>query len=385
MPLVVVFSLVLTSCFSGNKSGTPEVQEPSIKEDSSFYQHCDIKYAKGFNIENRGAFKELTVYDPWHKGKVFFKYYLVPRGASRPKEIPSHGTVVEVPVRSIAALSSTQIGILKFLGEANKITAVSLPNSIYDPQLAQKASEGAIVGVGHAQSLDFEKMVELSPDLVMVAAFMNITDQEQKLMDAGLTVGYNIEWMESSPLARAEWVKFIAAFFNKEIKAQELFEGVEHRYLALKEQVKGVRERPSILSGSNFKGIWYMPGGQSYLAQLLRDGVADYCWFQDSTRGSIPLSFEVVFEKQRDADIWFGPAQARSLKEVIDMDDRYGLFKSFKQGNVYTYTKRMLSSGANDWWESGVMHPDLVFKDVIKILHPQLLPDHELFYYKRLK
>ena len=288
-------------------------------------------------------------------------------------------------MRSIAALSSTQIGILKFLGEANKITAVSLPNSIYDTKLAKKASDGAVVGVGHAQSLDFEKIVELSPDLVMVAAFMNITDQEQKLMDAGLTVGYNIEWMESSPLARAEWVKFIAAFFNKEIKAQELFEGVDHRYLALKEQVKGVSERPSILSGSNFKGIWYMPGGQSYLAQLLRDGGADYCWFQDSTRGSIPLSFEVVFEKQRDADIWFGPAQSRSLKEVIDMDERYGLFKSFKQGNVYTYTKRMLPSGANDWWESGVMHPDLVFKDVIKILHPQLLPDHELFYYKRLK
>ena len=128
-----------------------------------------------------------------------------------------------------------------------------------------------------------------------------------------------------------------------------------------------------------------MPGGQSYLGQFLRDGKADYYWFSDSTSGSIPLSFEVVFDKQGEADIWFGPGQCKTLEDLKNLDDRYTLFKPYKTGNVFCYTKRMNSRGANDWFESGVMQPDVVFKDVIKILHPELLPDHELYFYQQLK
>ena len=384
--LILLLFIGTISCQSGTQKKETKNPTQNSSQDLAFYHPTHIKYAKGFDIKILdNGLKELIVWDPWNEGKIFQKYYLKNRGENTNIQVPADGLLVEVPVRSIAALSSTQIGILKFLNVQDRIVAVSLRDRIYDEDLNKKAQEGTIQAVGHAESLNFEKIVELDPELVMVAGFMKITDRETKLMNAGLPVAYNIEWMETSPLARAEWAKFIAAFFNKEAEAENLFNALEHRYNDLKKLVEHVESKPSILSGYNFKGTWYMPGGQSYLAQFLRDGKADYCWFSDSTSGSMPLSFEVVFDKQSEADIWFGPGQCRTLEDMKALDSRYSLFKSYKNGQVYCYTKRMKESGANDWYELGVMQPDVVFKDVIKILHPELLPNYELHYYQQLK
>ncbi|MGQ1909904.1 ABC transporter substrate-binding protein [Marinifilum sp. RC60d5] len=375
-----------SSCQSGKSAKTNESVSQESFNDSLFYHQTKLKYAKGFQVKLLdNGLKELIVWDPWNPGKIFQKYYLKNKGSLLKTEIPKDGLLVDVPIKSIAALSSTQIGILKFLGVEDKIAAISLKDRIYDEQLNKKAQDGIIQTVGHAETLNFEKIVELDPDLVMVAGFMKITERETKLMQAGLPVAYNIEWMESSPLARAEWAKFIAAFFNKEAEAEKLFNKIEQRYNDSQNLLTNINIGPTVLCGYNFKGTWYMPGGQSYIAQLLRDAKADYCWFSDKSSGSIPLSFEVVFDKQSDADIWFGPGQCRTMKELIDLDQRYALFKASKNKEVYCYTKRMNDRGANDWYESGIMKPDVVLKDVIKILHPELLQDHELYFYQKLK
>ncbi|PKQ61809.1 hypothetical protein BZG02_14375 [Labilibaculum filiforme] len=383
--LILILIIGTISCQFGDHKKKGKEFESASEADLAFYHPTIIKHAKGFKINFlENGLKELIVWDPWNEGKIFQKYYLKNRGEKLPSDIPTDGVLVEVPIRSIAALSSTQIGILKFLGVQDKIVAVSLRDRIYDEELNKKAQNGTIQAVGHAESLNFEKIVELDPELVMVAGFMKISDKESKLMNAGLPVAYNIEWMETSPLARAEWAKFIAAFFNKEAEAEKQFKEVENRYNDLKKLVEKVEYKPTILSGYNFKGTWYMPGGQSYLAQFLRDGKADYCWFSDSTSGSMPLSLELVFDRQGEADIWFGPGQCRSLEDMKNLDDRYTLFQPYKTGRVFCTTKRMKDSGANDWFELGVMQPDVVFKDIIKILHPELLPDYELFYYQQL-
>ncbi|WP_321515803.1 ABC transporter substrate-binding protein [Marinifilum fragile] len=383
--LLLLTILGFVACQSGEQKKKTSQNSESDIADKAFYHQTKLKYAKGFEIKILdNNLKELIVWDPWNEGKVFQKYYLKNRGDQFEGKLPDDGLMVEVPVKSIAALSSTQIGILKFLGVEDKIVAVSLRDRIYDEEIDKRAKSGKIQAVGHSESLNFEKIVEIDPDLVMVAGFMKITDRETKLMQAGLPVAYNIEWMESSPLARAEWAKFIAAFFNEEAEAEKHFDEVEKRYIDLKSIVTTVKNKPTILSGYNFKGTWYMPGGQSYLAQFLRDGKADYCWFSDSTSGSMPLSFETVFDKQHDADIWFGPGQCKTIKDLENLDDRYTLFESYKTKQVYCYTKRMKESGANDWFESGVMQPDVVFKDIIKILHPDLLPDYELHFYQKL-
>lgn len=382
-----VFSLFLiSSCIdSKNQKKTSTDSQTTASIDSSFYFTSTIKHAKGFIIEKHEGYKELSVFDPWNSGQIFQKYYLVPRGEKSNTILPSDGQVIEVPVRSIAALSSTQVGILKFLGVDDRIVAVSLPDRVYDEHLAGRVKKGEVIGVGHGQTLDFERLVDLSPEMVMVAGFMKISNEESRLMSAGLSLVFNIEWMESSPLARAEWAKFIAAFFNKELEADKLFSDLEKRYVALKTSVENVEEKPDVISGYHYKGIWYMSGGQSYLAQLLRDAKGEYCWFSDSTQGSIPLSFEVVLERQANSKIWFGPAQCRNLKEMQQLDDRYTLFQAYKNGQVYSVTKRTNDKGANDYYESSVINPDLMLKDVIKILHPDIFPEYELYFYRKLE
>lgn len=386
MKLSVVLSLFLIlSCGeSTNKKNVSRSEIQEVLVDSSFYFNSTIKHAKGFSIEMHEGYKELSVRDPWNKGQIFQKYYLIPRGTKDKLNFPADGQIVEVPVRSIAALSSTQIGILNFLGVIDSVVAVSLPDRVFNEHLSNKIASEEVVGVGHNTSLDFERIVDLSPDLVMVAGFMKVSNDETKLIKAGLPVAFNIEWMESSPLARAEWSKFIAAFFNLEHKADELFTELENRYSKVKTEISHINEKPDVISGYHYKGVWYMPGGQSYLAQLLRDAKGEYCWFSDSTQGSIPLSFEVVLEKQSDSKIWFGPAHCQSLKEMKDLDERYTLFKAYKDGQVYSVTNRTDEKGANDYYESGVINPDLLLKDVAKVLHPELFPGHNLYFYKKL-
>ncbi|RXQ93906.1 ABC transporter substrate-binding protein [Ancylomarina salipaludis] len=389
MMLAVACSVFLiTSCGqSSSKKTESKTENQTTSVDSSFQFTSNIKYAKGFKIERHDGYKELSVMDPWNKGEIFQKYYLIPRGKKQKLSLPSDGQIIEVPVRSIASLSNTQIGILNFLGVLDKVVAVSMPDRIYSDDLNKRIEKGEVAGAGSGQGMtfDFEKIIDISPELVMVSGYMKISNDEAKLIDAGLPVAFNIEWMESSLLARAEWAKFIAAFFNKEEKADKLFTSLEERYLNIKSEINHVTNRPGVISGYHFKGIWYMPGGQSYLAQLLRDAKGDYCWFSDSSQGSIPLSFEVVLEKQSGAKIWFGPAQCRSLKEMADLDERYTLFQAYRDGQVYSMTKRKNEKGANDYFESGVIRPDLMLKDVAKILHPELFPDYDLYFYQKLE
>ncbi len=382
-----IFSLLLiSSCkHSLNKKNISKLETSIESVDSSFYFKSEIKHAKGFQIQLHDGYKELSVLDPWNKGKLFQKYYLVPRGKKDEIEFPSDGQVIEVPIKSIAALSSTQIGILNFLGVTDRIVAVSLPDKVYNKELAKRVASGKVIGVGHGPTLDFERIVDLSPELVMAFGFMSISTEESKLINAGLPVAFNIEWMESSPLARAEWAKFIAAFFNMEDKADALFTDLENRYETVKTEMEHIHSKPDVISGYHYKGVWYMPGGQSYLAQLLRDAKGEYCWFADSSQGSIPLSFEVVLEKQSGSKIWFGPAQCKSLKEMRNLDERYALFQAYKDGQVYSVTNRINTKGANDYYESGVIRPDLMLKDVAKVLHPELFPDYELYFYQKLE
>ena len=385
LSVILSLFLILSCGKSTKKKHVSKSVVSDVQIDSSFYFKSNIKHAKGFKIELHEGYKELSVLDPWNKGKIFQKYYLIPRGAKEEINLPSDGQVIEVPVRSIAALSSTQIGILNFLGVSDRIVAVSLPDRVFNVGLSERVKSGEVVGVGHNTTLDFERIVDLSPELVMVAGFMKISNDETKLIKAGLPVAFNIEWMESSPLARAEWSKFIAAFFNMEHRADELFTDLENRYSKVKSEISHINDKPDVISGYHYKGIWYMPGGQSYLAQLLRDAKGEYCWFSDSTQGSIPLSFEVVLEKQSGSKIWFGPAHCQSLKEMKDLDERYTLFQAYKDGQVYSVTKRTNDKGANDYYESGVIQPDLLLKDVAKVLHPELFPDYELYFYQKLE
>lgn len=233
--------------------------------------------------------------------------------------------------------------------------------------------------MGDALGINTEQVIKLRPDIVMAIAYNNSDSHIEQLKRVGISVVYNIEWMETSLLARAEWIKFIAAFYDKDAMADSIFQDIESKYLYLKQLAATTEEKPSILSGGNFRGTWYIPAGNSYMGKLFQDAGATYFYADNDETGSLPLTMETVLARFSNADFWVG-CSAISMKELKEMDDKHTLFKAYKQNRVYNFSKRTTPEGANDFWETGVARPDLILADLIKILHPELLPEHQLFF-----
>lgn len=339
-----------------------------------------LSYAKGFSIAHAADYTAVTVYNPWKGGEIYDKYYLV-KDVNQP--VPEDGHKVVIPLKSIMCNSATHLGFLEMLGELDKVTGVCKADYIYNPAIRQGVEKGHIKDLGDAFNLDIENLLLLRPQVVMTSLY-NVEDENSRRMkQTGLTIAYNTEWQEKTLLGRAEWIKFVGAFFDKEALADSLFAQVEQKYKEAKALTAVLSSAPSVLSGQDYRGSWSMPGGRSYNAQLFRDAGANYYYSNDTTTGSIPGTIEEALIHFGRADIWVG-VQASSLDELGKTDSKYKLFKAYKTGKVYNIHRRTNASGGNDYWESGVARPDLLLKDMIKIVHPALQPDYELTYMKQL-
>ncbi len=340
-------------------------------------------YAAGFRIENRGNYTLLNFMNPWKEG-IYKSYALVPKSIEKlPLEIPNEALIIRTPVSSTVALSASQIGLLSALNLTDRIKGVGSLRYLYSPKVRAGVESETIALVGYEGGLNNEAIIALQPELLIADGFETIDPKLQRLEQAGIPVLYFLDWMESEPLARLEWIKVIGCLYGREKQAQDYFQTHEQHYLDLARQAEKIAHEPYVFSGNNFKGTWYMAGGNSFLAHLFRDAGAQYRWAEDSTRGSIPLSLEKVMENHLEDDFWLNP-NARSLAELRQTDQRYPLFKAYRNKQVYSPIKRSLSQGGNDYWESGMAQPDLLLKDLIIILHPHLLPNDTTYYYQQL-
>jgi len=265
------------------------------------------------------------------------------------------------------------------LDEAQSITGICSPELVYNADITDRYKKGELTNLGEAFKLNFERLLLLRPDAVMVSGFNQMNEQDNRIIQAGIPIIYNNEWTEQSLLARAEWIKLIAAFYDKGHEADSIFAVIESNYNTIKEIAQQAATKPTVLSGSNFKGTWYMPSGKNYMGRLFADAGADYFFKNDTTNTSLPLNFEKVLKEFRNADYWIG-CNANSMKELLNSDERYALFNAAQTGNVYNFNNRTTPTGGNDFWESAVARPDLLLSDLIKILHLELLPNHELVY-----
>lgn len=341
-----------------------------------------IKYSSLFDINKFENYKKISIFDPWNKDKVLKTYYLVPNYISDLKNIPNDGIIVRTPVKNVIALSSTQIGILNSLKQINSIKAVAEKKLIYNQQIRDLIDEGKIKIVHESMSLDFEKVINMKPDVVFATGWNTVDSKFLRLEEAGIPTAYIYEWQENSPLARAEWLKFIAAFFDDDKKADSIFNEIDKNYKQLLELTKSIAEKPSVLHGSMIKDTWFVPGGKSYVANLYNQAAANYIWKDNDDKASLSLSFEVVLSKAANADFWIFSTYAKNKQEFENSNERYKLFAAFINNKLYSNIKRLNIDGANDYWESGIVKPDIILKDVIKILHPKVLKEHQLFYFE---
>lgn len=360
-----------------------ETESASIEEPVQVISN-NIKYAQLFSIVNRKSHQLITVRNPWKDGGIYKTYALVNKDKKLPSNLPKEAIVVRTPIQRIATLSATHIGMLNALNRIPSIIAHGKSDYVYHKTILEGIQNNKIALTGGNSNLNVEVVLELQPEALMTSAYESMSSSFDLLEKAGIPIIYNAEWKELSPLGRTEWIKFVAAFYEMNHEADSIFKNIEQEYLALKNQLEEIKNKPKVMLGYKYKGTWYMPGGQSYMAALLRDADADYHYYSDASTGSLNLSFEEIIEHHQHADIWLKPGSSTQKQEVIDQDARYAIFDAYKNDQMFNVHARIGNNGANDYWETGVMEPHIILADLRKILHPNTLPNHVLKYYRKM-
>ncbi|MDL2252298.1 ABC transporter substrate-binding protein [Odoribacter sp. OttesenSCG-928-J03] len=339
-----------------------------------------VKYAAGFTVKRCDGYTEVFVRDPWDTTKCLQHYVLVNRERPLPEKLPT-ATLVRVPLQRMIVSSSVHCAILEMLGEAENIVGVCESRYIGLDFIQNKLKEGKIIDIGEASAPNIEQFLELSPDAIITSPLNNAP--YGRVEKTGVPQIKCIDYMESSPLGRAEWIRFLSLFLGKEVVADSIFDGIETAYNEVKELTGNVEKRPSVLTEMRFGSMWHIPGGQSYVANLFRDAKADYAWYDDKHSGSLGLSFEAVFDKSSEADFWlikYNRSYDISYEELKKEYAPYTRFAAYKNRHIF-----VCNTGQVAYYEEIPIRPDYLLKDLVKIFHPDLLPDYEMRYYKKMQ
>ncbi len=377
MKKYLIFLGFCVSFIACNNKKAPESIPPPQKNTGN-------SYAKLFSIEQLAAYKQVTVHNPWNESTPLAQYALVPKGIQKMPSIPNGVIIVKTPVERIVTQSMPQLGFLKSLKAYKSIIGHGNFEQVFDPEIQSHFGKPEVVETGLGSGLDTELILNINPGALLVTSYAQTEKKHTLIQKAGIPVIYNVEWMETHPLGRAEWIKFMGALTGKDELADSVFKEIEHSYNKLKSTCISIEEKPTLLIGSLFKGTWHMPGGQSYAAQFIKDAGGTYYWSETKRSGSLALSLEEVMDKALHAPIWINPGTVQKLTGLLNKNAPYALFDAVKNKQVYANTNRLGANGASDYWETGVSRPDLVLKDLVKILHPELLPGHQLYYYQKL-
>jgi iron complex transport system substrate-binding protein len=344
-----------------------------------------LRYAQNFEIDYDGAVKRVTVRNPWRgaAADLALEHLLVPCGTP-PPEASNGEAVLTIPVSRVATTSTTQLSHLVALDLVDRLAGHNRLDFATSPEVRGRIAAGQVAEIGDSVRLDIESLLALHPDLVLASSIGNPELDVFAMLDrSGLPYAVDAAWTEATPLGRAEWLKFTAAFFNREAEANRRFAEIAARYEELAALARSVRHRPTVLVGTPFQGTWHVSGGAAYQARLIADAGGAYLWADDPTTGAIPLDFETVYGRGLDADVWIHPYGWSSLAEGVRMDERMADFAAFREGRVWNNDRRTNGRGGNDYWETGSLRPDLILADLIEILHPELI-EHELVFHRRL-
>ena len=354
------------------------------KSEASITSTTSLRYAKGFTVTRVDHAKLVEVLYPYPGATTGFKYLLVEKG----QPVPTHDAdtkVITTPINSIVCTSTTHIPLLDYLEESEKMVGFPSLDYISSEKTRKRIDAGQVKELGVDDGMNVELIAVLKPDLVMGYTMSAEYGQFRKIEELGVPVVINAEYLEEHPLGRAEWIKFMALFFNKEEEAEKVFKMIEENYLNTKALADQTTKKPTVLSGVVYGDTWFLPGGKNYAAKLLTDAGCQYLWSGDSSNGFLQLSFESVYEKAHAADLWIGVASFTSLEELSNADQRYTKFGPYINRQVYTYNARKGAKGGSEFLELGYLRPDIILKDLVKIAHPELLPEYSLYFHKKLQ
>ena len=366
---IVTLVLLLSAC--GGRSKTSSALNGNI---------IPLKYAENLTLIQGDGYTEARLRNPWDTTALLRTYILVNKNQEVPEHLPE-GTLVRTPLNKVLVYTAVHCNLIKELGAVQSIGGICELQYIKVPEIIEGCKNGTIVNAGEGTNPDIEKIIDLHPDALMLSPYENSGGhgQVEKLK---VSIIECADYMETSALGSAEWIRFYGMLFGQMHKADSIFAEVEKNYNDLKVLAQSQTSKPKLLCELKSGSAWYVPGGRSTTGRLYHDAGAEYAFNHYPNSGAVPLSFETVFDKAQDADIWLMKYNHATDKTLTSMRKDYGpyaQFKAFKQKQVYG-----CNTAYKEYYEDFPFHPNKVLKDLIKIFHPTLLPDYELKYFDKL-
>jgi len=323
-----------------------------------------MKYARNLTLIQHEGWVEAILRNPWDTTQMLNRYE------------------IRKPFRCAGVYTSVHCGLMLELGVAECIGGVCEPEYIHIPFVQEGLRSGKIVDLGSGMEPSIEHIMDLQPDVLMPSAFQN-SGGYGRVEQIGIPIVECADYMENSPLARAEWMRFYGRLFGAGEQADSLFREVERKYLALKKQASAAATRPSVLIDRPYQGTWSVPGGGSTMGVMYRDAGSDYVFGHTPESGSLPLSFEAVLAQGAETDFWMLRYNQRiplTLKGMYDDNPVYARFRAFQRGNVWG-----CNTATSTFYEDTPFHPELLLADLIEIFHPELGIKAEKHYFYHLK
>lgn len=367
---IVIAVLLFSACAGGSKT--------SCIVDGG--DTLDIRYASNLQIVRYSDYTVASVRNPWDTLKTLHTYILVDKKKPMPEHLPE-GTVVRVPVEKALVYSVVHGGLLDELGAIGNIAGVCNMEYFKMSKIQKLYDEGKITDCGNGMNPDIEKVIALSPDAIMLSPFEN-NGGYGRIGKLNIPIIECADYMETSPLGRAEWMLFYGMLVGREKQADSLFASVEREYMAVRDAVKKAKSRPTVFSDLRYGSAWYIPGGNSTTGKLYADAGANYVFADLKNSGSVPMSFEAVFDAARDADYWFvkyNQKNDKTYKELKSDYAPYAGFKAFKQHRIYGCNTNRIP-----YYEELTFHPNKLLKDIAKIIHPEVLDGYVPKYFSNL-
>lgn len=372
LTIMLLCLLFLASCITRNKTSLETFNQDVYTPE----------YASGFKIlgAENAASTLIQITNPWQGANdVTMSYFVTRNGEQAPAGF--NGPVIPAGAKQIVCMSSSYIAMLDALGEINRIVGVSGIDYIANPYIL--AHKDSIKDIG--PEMNYELLIGLKPDVVLLYGIGDaqtaVTDKLQELSIPYLYMG---EYLEESPLGKAEWMIVLSELTDKREKGIEIFREIPQRYHTLKALTDSVSQRPTVMFNTPWNDSWVMPSTQSYMARLIADAGAEYIYKENSSNSSTPIGLETAYGLIQKADYWMHVGSATTLDELKAVNPKFADAKAVNTKTVYNNNLRLTPTGGNDYWESAVVRPDVVLRDLIHIFHPELVSD-SLYYYRRLE
>lgn len=341
------------------------------------------QYASGFDILGAEGWQStvIRVRNPWQGAKeVEMAYFIARNGEKPPRDF--RGGVIRAGAERIVCMSSTYIAMLDALGQVGRVVGVSGMEYISNPHVLARRDEIKDVGA----EINYESIVGLKPDLVLLYGVSDaLAATTDKMNELGIPYMYVGDYLEESPLGKAEWMVVLSELTDCRAAGERVFGAVPERYDALKRLVSGVTRRPAVMLNTPWNDSWMMPSVNNFVVRLIRDAGGDYIYPKNTSHSSVAIGLETAYGLIRKADVWLNTGRVTSLAELLAVDEKFSDAKAVREKKVYNNNLRLTPGGGNDYWESGCVRPDVVLRDLIRILHPELLEEGDLYYYRHLE